>query len=162
MPQQVDYTKIQGWGVDKDPADRPAYPKEQYPIDGTGAHWKEPEQQELHVEVFHSTERPGLTPVFGTTIPPRGLSGMIRRFAYKYSEGKVHHWLLLLFADRVDMVEGIISDLRQGKIPNIFAEMGWRAEYKYNRKGFYEKVAVGTVAVAAVSLFFVMRSKRHR
>ena len=36
--------RIPGWGADLDPADRPSYPKLQYPAD-TGAHWDFPERQ---------------------------------------------------------------------------------------------------------------------
>jgi hypothetical protein len=46
-----------------------------------------------------SIEHAMLPPVFGTTCPPKGLSGVIRRHAYaKYSEARAAHWLLLLAA----------------------------------------------------------------
>lgn len=55
------------------------------------------------VEILRSNERPGLTPVFGTSTPPSGLSGMLRRAAFKFSENDLRHWLILLFADRVNV-----------------------------------------------------------
>src|SRR5690606_19306556 len=85
MPR--DYLHIQGWGADLDHENRPAYPKERTPPRLEGLHWAQPEQQAHgHMEIFHSTERPGITPLFGTTVPPSGLSGALRRFAFKYSE----------------------------------------------------------------------------
>src|SRR5690606_6810186 len=45
------------------------------------------------------------TPVFGTAQPPHGVSGALRRAAYRLPERRARHWLLLLLADRVDMLE---------------------------------------------------------
>lgn len=126
--------EIAGWGADLDPKNRPAVPKEKTPPHGTGAHWIEPEQQVPKVKVYHSIERPGLTPVFGTSCPPIGLSGRIRDVAYKFSEARLSHWMLLLFADRVNVVEGLIDDFRRGHIPNIFAEMGLRKQKRRHPK----------------------------
>ena len=42
--------------------------------------------------------------------------------------------LLVWLADCTNMVEGIIDDLKTGHFPNIIAERGWAAEWKYNRK----------------------------
>lgn len=141
-----DHSHIPGWGADLDHANRPAYPKERTPPRLENVHWTEPEQQPRYVEVLHSTERPGITPVFGTPQPPSGISGNIRRFAFKYSENDIRHWLLLLFADRVNMVEGVGEDLAKGHIPNVFAEMGLRSEFKYNRPAAMRKAAAFSVA----------------
>ena len=92
---------------------RPAYPRERMPARLEGIHWAQPEQQPLEVTVFHSLERQDLTPVFGTSCPPAGLSGLIRRSAFRLSENDARHWLMLLFADRVDAVEGLIEDARK-------------------------------------------------
>ena len=62
--------------------------------------------------------------------------------AFKFSENDIRHWLILLFADRVDMMEGLVEDLRKGHLPNVFAEMGWAAELKYNRKGLAKKAVI--------------------
>jgi hypothetical protein len=94
--------RIPGWGADLDPADRPAFPREQ-PGAVTGAHWDLPEQQPTHRPRERSIEHQRLTPVFGTAQPLHGLAGRIRRFAYdRYSEGQAAHWLLLVLGDRVD------------------------------------------------------------
>jgi hypothetical protein len=114
MTPTIDRSHIQGWGVDLDPADRPAVPKERKPprLDPP-PHWTTPEQQPQRVEILISTERPRITPAFGTTLPPSGLSGMIRRRAFHHSENNIRHWLMLIAADRVNVVEGMIADLRK-------------------------------------------------
>ena len=105
--------EITGWGADLDPANRPAVPMERTPPRLEGVHWDVPEQQPVRVEILHSTERPGITPVFGTAVPPSGLSGVIRRRAFRRSENDLRHWLLLLAADRVNVVEGLLEDLQE-------------------------------------------------
>jgi len=102
--------RIPGWGADLDERNRPGVPMERTPPRLEGVHWKEPAQQPRNVPIFHSTERPGITPVFGSSVPPRGLSGFIRKRAFGHSENNVRHWMMLLFADRVDAVEGLIED----------------------------------------------------
>ena len=74
------------------------------------------------VEVLHSNERPDLTSVFGTSTPPSGPSGSLRRLAFRYSESSYGHWLPLVLADRVSVVEGVVGDLKHGHVPNILAE----------------------------------------
>jgi len=113
MGRGPDVSTIPGWGADLDPANRPAYPKERMPPRLDNVPWGQPEQQQSEVLVLHSTERPGITPVFGTSVPPSGLSGMLRKRAFRRSENDIRHWLMLLFADRVNVVEGLVSDLRK-------------------------------------------------
>jgi hypothetical protein len=149
---------IHGWGADLDPADRPAVPKERTPPRLPHAHREPLEAQPRHVKVFHSTERPGLTPVFGTSVPPSGVSGLIRGAAFRYSENDLRHWLMLLFADRVNVVEGILDDLAHGHIPNIFEEMGIRAEWKYNRAGLVRKAAIAA-AVTGLAIYLMRRRR---
>jgi hypothetical protein len=82
---------------------------------------------------------------------------MIRRFAFKYSENHYGHWLPLLLADRVNVVEGIIDDLAHGHIPNIFAEKGYPAQWKHDKKSLILKMATlaalvgGTVVLLSKS-----------
>jgi hypothetical protein len=150
---------IQGWGADLDPQVRPAYPKERTPPRFISPSYPEPAQQPRTVKVFHSTERPGLTPVFGTSTPPSGVSGLIRKGAFRYSENDLRHWLMLLFADRVNVVEGIIEDLAHGHVPNIFAEMGGPAEWKYNRAGFIKKAVIFSVVVGLIAVYLQRRRR---
>lgn len=126
-PSEVLRREIVGWGVDLNPADRPAVPKEKFNLN-TGAHWTFPERQIEHYPRERSPEHAFLTPVFGTSCPPRGVSGVIRRYAYRYSEARSAHWLLLMLADRVDVLESRVTGLLRGKPDNPVTEMGLRAE----------------------------------
>lgn len=105
-----DHSGIPDWGADLDRANRPGVPMERLPPQ---AEREPPEQQPRTVEILHSTEREGITPVFGTSAPPRGLSGRIRRKAFQHSENDLRHWMMLLMADRVDAAEGLVEELRQ-------------------------------------------------
>lgn len=145
------YSHIKGWGIDADPKNDPTYPmKHRTNEEHKGYSWKRPSQQPIDVEVLHSNERPDVTSVFGTSTPPSGLSGMIRRFAFRYSENSYLHWLPLIFADRVNVVEGILDDLKHGHVPNIFAEKGYPAQWKHDKIGLITKLAVGVALVAGV------------
>jgi hypothetical protein len=148
-----DPRQIKGWGVDADADNDPTYPmKHRNNGEHEGYSWERPTQQPTSVEILHSNERPNVSSVFGTSTPPSGLSGMIRRVAFKYSESSYGHWLPLMLADRVGVVEGYIDDLAHGHIPNVFAERGWKAEWQHNRKSLVTRVAVGAVlATAAVA-----------
>lgn len=119
--------RIPGWGADLDPADRPSVPKLR--PEETGAHWDFPERQPPSYPRERSVEHAFLTPVFGDTIPLRGLSGRIRRHAYeRYSEGRAAHWLLLILGDRVDVWESRVRGLATGAPDHPIAETGVRAE----------------------------------
>lgn len=59
------------------------------------------------------THRAGqsMTPVFGTVQPLHGLSGLLRRMAYSTRETRARHWMMLLLADRVDVMEHRVARL---------------------------------------------------
>jgi len=152
---------IPGWGMDADPENNPTYPMKSYTgADHERLKYERPPQQPLTVEILHSIERPGPTRVFGTSTPPQGISGHVRRFAFRYSESTYAHWVPLVLADRIDVVQGIIDDLKRGHIPNIFAEKGWNAEWKYNRAGLIKKIAVSAVVVTAVVVLLSRKKRR--
>lgn len=157
--QPAGYSHIPGWGADLDHKNRPAYPMERTPPRLPGAHKEPPEQQPVKITVYRSTERPAITPLFGTSTPPSGLSGKLRGIAYRLSENDIRHWLLLLFADRVNVVEGIGQDLMRGHIPNVFAEMGIKAELKHNPVGLAKKVAIAS-AVAGLAYYAIRRRNK--
>lgn len=151
---------IQGWGIDMRPEDRPAYPMWNE-TEKTGSHYTEESipKQEMIFKEFKSIERPQMPPVYGQTVAPTGLSGLIRAFAFRYGEGSFGHWLPILLADRVNMVEGILDDLLHLRVPNFWKEMGLNAEWKYNRKNFVKKTVITTAVVAgAVGLFMILTS----
>lgn len=157
------YSHILGWGIDIDPKNDPTYPiKYRTDAEQRGYTWQRPPQQPVDVEVLHSIERPNVSAVFGTSVPPTGLSGQIRRFAFRFSESEYGHWLPLLLADRVNVVEGIIDDIKQGHIPNIFAEKGMKADWKYNRKGLLKQAVIGVVATTVVIALLSGREQKKR
>lgn len=142
--EPVDTASIRGWAVDADPGNDPTYPIRDRARDpGLTSDWVRPAVQQSDVEILQSIEHIRQPAVVGTTVPPSGLSGMMRRAAFRWSESNWTHWLLLMGADRVNVVEGVIEDLAQARIPNIPAEMGIRAELAHNKRGFAKKVAVG-------------------
>ncbi|MBD2769286.1 hypothetical protein IC235_15460 [Hymenobacter sp. BT664] len=155
----TDHKKINGWGIDADPKNDPTYPMRQRTAeDHAGYTWERPVQQPIDIEVLHSNERPNIPAVFGTSAPPSGLSGMIRRFAFRYSENSYLHWLPLLLADRVNVVEGVLDDLVHGHVPNIFAEKGYRAQWKYDKTSLIVKMAT-VVALAGGAAVLLSRGR---
>jgi len=95
---------IPGWGIDRDIRRRPGYPLD----------------QEHHVD--HDTLQ-GRSPA-ATTVPLKGLSGVLRRAAYRVPDWKPRRWLMLIMADRLDALESKLT-LRNlvigGGIAGLFA-----------------------------------------
>jgi len=155
------YAHIKGWGIDADSDNEPTYPIKKWTGDDhKRLNYVRPPLQEQTVEVLHSNERPGLSAVYGTSLPPSGVSGSIRRFAFKYSEGKWAHWLSLIFADRVNVMEGYVDDLKAGHVPNVFSEQGWKAMWKHNPKLVARKVAGGILVTSLVVAMLYRKSKK--
>jgi hypothetical protein len=132
-PSELLRARIPGWGADVDPKDRPSVPRLQFHPDLSGAHWDFPERQPEKWPRERSIEHQFLTPVFGTTCPPHGLSGVIRRHAYKrYSEGRAAHWLLLMAADRVDSMASSVKSFATLRPDNPITETGVLAEFSHH------------------------------
>src|SRR5690349_21746787 len=91
-----------GWGADKTFDSRPGVPMEWRPPKPLkGAHrYLQPQTARAKMK---RGETPHLTPVFGTAQPPSGLSGLMRRFAYRLPQHLARRWLLLIAADKVDV-----------------------------------------------------------
>ena len=66
--------------------------------------------------------------------------------------------MLLLVADRINVGEGLLADLAQAHIPNIFAEMGSPAEWRHSRTGFVKTAVVVTAVVG--TLMYLMRRRK--
>ena len=155
----TDAPAIPGWGADADPLNNPTYPMRHVEEQRTrGFTWDRPAVQAPDVEVLRSIEHNRMPAVHGTSTPPSGLSGMIRRVAFKRSENDWWHWLLLMGADRVNVVEGLIEDLARGKVPNIPAEMGARGEWRHNKAGL---IAKGAAAAGIAALLFAASRSRN-
>lgn len=96
---------IFGWGYDIAPENRPGVPKNRKPTQPVGhAHWGSPSMQQTERASLISPSK-DLTPIYASTVPPRGVSGALRRAAYRLPEYRPRRWLMLLFADRVDVIE---------------------------------------------------------
>lgn len=135
--------RIPGWGADLDPADRPSVPKELAltPADN-GAHWDFPERQPEREPRERSIEHTMLPPVFGTAQPLRGVSGALRRAAYRrYSEARAAHWLLLILGDRVDSTASHVRSFVSGRPDNPITETGVPSEFR--RHGIRSRVGRG-------------------
>ncbi len=127
--------RIPGWGADLDPADRPAVPREWSEPHDTGAHWPFPPRQPELSPRERSIEHEQLPPVFGTSVPLKGVSGSIRRYAYaRYSEGRAAHWLLLILGDRVDAIGSHVRSFATLRPDNPITETGVLSEFR--RHGF--------------------------
>jgi hypothetical protein len=126
-----DHSRINGWGVDADPKNDPTYPmKNRNNDEHAGYSWERPAQQPI---------------------------GAIRRVAFRYSESSYGHWLPLMLADRVGVVEGVLADLERGRVPNVFAEWGWKAEWKHNRTSLIGRILVRAVLVSAAIVYLSNR-----
>lgn len=155
------FAHIKGWGIDADPNNEPTYPMKNYTGDDhKRLNYERPEQQPVNIEVLRSNERPTVSAVFGNSVPPSGLSGIIRRIAFKFSESSFGHWLPLLLADRINVIEGIINDIGKGHIPNILSERGLKAELKYNKKEVVSKVVVSLAFTAALIAILATRERK--
>jgi hypothetical protein len=150
--------EIAGWGSDSDPAMRPGVPRDPQPQLGAESLYIDVVKQSPPHRIHKSTEHGQLTPVFGTSCPPQGLSGRMRDFAYRLSEGRLSRWVTLLAADRVNMVEGLISDVARLRPPNVVREIGLRSEWRHNRKRVYK---VAAVTGAALAIYLLTRKRRR-
>jgi hypothetical protein len=125
--------RIPGWGADLDPKDRPSVPKLRFDPDLSGAHWDFPDRQPERWPRERSIEHKFLTPVFGTSCPPKGVSGLMRTYAYKqYSEARAAHWLILLAADRVDALGSTLKSFLTMHPDNPITETGVLSEFSHH------------------------------
>ena len=124
--------RIPGWGADLDPADRPSVPREHFDPTLSGAHWDFPERQPEKWPRERSIEHKFLTPVFGTSCPPKGVSGLMRKYAYnRFSEGRAAHWLILVAADRVDALGSHLRSFLTRRPDNPITETGVLSEFSH-------------------------------
>ena len=88
---------------------------------------------------------------------------MLRRVAFRASESDLRRWLLLMLADRIDVVEGLLEDLLSGHVPNVLAEMGAGAEWRHNRAALLRKLLLlAALAAAAALIVRSLHSPRRR
>jgi ferritin-like metal-binding protein YciE len=102
-------------GYDQAPENRPGVPMEAEPRRDPGAHGETPPRQQSGEEHLRRAGLDEMTPVYGTAQPPGGASGILRRLAYRIPEHEARRWLLLLLADRVDVLEHRAPELLRGE-----------------------------------------------
>lgn len=125
------------WGADLPPENRPGIPMEREPRPIEGAHWTTPEKQKASVRVLKRPLLDELTPVFGTAQPPRGVSGLLRTAAYRIPSHRAGHWLILIFADRVDVMESTFRRLLPFALPLAMVGMGLSRRAGKRRKRLF-------------------------
>ncbi len=86
--------------IDLDPVNRPGTPMERAPHPWPNS-VPTPARMTAEPAVGRGRSRAEMPPVYGTSVPPRGLSGIVRRLAYRRPDHALGHWMLLLLADRV-------------------------------------------------------------
>ncbi len=155
------FAHIKGWGVDINPKNDPTYPMKEprTDVEQEGYTWERPVQQPQTVEILHSNERPDVSAVFGTVAPPSGLSGTLRRYAFTHSESRLMHWIPLVLADRINVIEGILDDVMQGTLPNIAKEKGLTSNRDDTKNSLTQTVLVTALVATAVIGFLSYRRK---
>lgn len=89
-------------GIDLDPSRRPGVPRERHPQPWPNTRYPPARMKAPPSAPKHNRHHKPMPPVYGTAVPLHGLSGLVRRAAYRYPDHWMRHWTLLLFADRVD------------------------------------------------------------
>lgn len=108
-------TRSREQGVDQPRESRPGVPMESQPAHERSTTRADIPQQPERKTHFHSEMRDGLTPVFGTGPGPRAISGAMRKAAYAMPEHQARRWMLLMAADRVDVLEHRLPELMTGR-----------------------------------------------
>ncbi len=101
--------RVPGWGIDRKPENRPGYPL----------------YQEYHAS--HDTLS-GQSPAT-VTVPLKGLSGLVRKAAYKVPDWKPRRWMMLMMADRLDSLESKLTPrnlLLAGGVGGLLAAVAMR------------------------------------
>ena len=99
---RTDGSGPRGEAVDLAPARRPGVPKERSPEPWPNTRFPPARMQGRPSAPTHGRSGKPAPPVFATAVPLHGLSGAIRRLAYRYPDHHLRHWSLLLLGDRVD------------------------------------------------------------
>jgi hypothetical protein len=96
--------KANWMAVDASPSVRPGVPRQRIPMPDPGAHGVPPDAQRRGLPAQGGGVVARTTAVYGTGQPVHGVTGAIRRAAYRVPEHRVGRWLLLLAADRVEVL----------------------------------------------------------
>lgn len=122
------------WGVDRDYARRLGVPSHREPRLWPNAREDIVRMDPARSAPFkHGRSNREWPPVFGTVCQPKGLSGLVRRFANSFPDHKPQHWLLKLLGDRVDSFEHRLARLVPLVLPLAAAGLVGRVYLSENR-----------------------------
>ena len=154
------YKSIPGWGIDSYLLEgNESLLDEQKFRKCVDTAWARPVGQSQKIEILKSIERRDLPAVFGETLPPKGLSGRLRRLAFQQSESRLRHWFGLMLADRIEQMGTLMEEIGHGNLPNLAKERGWRVLWKYDSKAVIRRIALFSAA-ASLATYFVMKNKK--
>ena len=123
------------WGVDRDFARRPGVPSHREPQLWPNAQLDIVRMDPARSAPFkHGRTNREWPPVFGTVCQPKGLSGLVRRWASSFPDHKPQHWLLKLLGDRVDSFEHRLGKLAPLAVPLAVAGLFGRRYLSDNRE----------------------------
>lgn len=88
--------------VDLDWKNRPGVPMMHDPRPMPNTRYPPERQPGIPAVPKHGRPNKPFPPVFGTSTPLHGLSGIVRKAAYRFPDHKPAHWLLAILGDRVD------------------------------------------------------------
>lgn len=149
---------IVGWGSDL--RKRPGIPMElnQETVLSPEHHRPIAVKQRPGPDVNLTLERSSYPPVLGNSHYAKGPSMLVRSYAFRYSEDKIRHWVFLLLADRINMVEGWVEDISRGRMPMLLGRMEFRTTdhlrrvLKQGPKNRQDKLLLASVAGLAFGL----------
>lgn len=114
------------WGIDGDRARRPGVPRERAPRPFPNTRFPPQRQPGESSVPMHGRPNKQMPPVFGTAVPLKGLSGMVRRAAYRRPDHAPSHWLLMMLGDRVDNLEHRVKKLAPVAVGLGVVALLWR------------------------------------
>lgn len=116
-PEAQPVSRPAHWGVDLERSRRPGVPMEgktHQPFPNATAPVS-PQQGEPSVQLIG---RP-VPPVFSTAMPLRGLPGALKRLAYSWPDHLPRHWILKLYADKLESAELRLKRLAVVALPAV-------------------------------------------
>ena len=118
---------------DANPDQRPGNPKEREPQPLTGAKLTSEIQSDKGLEILREPSKQTTALTFGSQHEPTGLSGVLRRAAYKFPDYQIKRWALLIAADRVQTLEHSLSPRRPLTFTLLLAGAAAAGIYYFNR-----------------------------
>lgn len=144
----MDFESPQDRPIDASPGKRPGVPIRAEPSPAAGAHWAQAEPRPSNDDHSDHEVVCLATRVTGTAQPLRGLSGMLRQRAYRIPDHRAKHWALLMFADRLDVVEDRLGSILGTPL---------RVAGLERLGGRVERNPIGAVSVLIVAILLLIR-----